>query len=894
MKRFSLALAILLIFSFGLAQGQTVVTLDNPPAHVYAGQPLQFDIGYTYITGDGSCISGPTNGYRVWATKGGYTDGFSPITYDTMPLPGGWASYFDGGLFFNPFGIDGLNEDTVGFGAFRIMGPGFADPFSQTVIWIKTTPTTAGDTICIDSSWYEPSNIWLWSTSGPLGNFPPAWQGPYCYEVELVTNFPAVFDNCVPSLTFDHCALATYDFDAHDQDTLGGQTIFALLSGPVTTFNTATGEWIYQPTIGDVGTSQSIVVEVCDGYTPPGCDTCTVNLNFTNVAPTITCPTDTAIIVFHAEDTIMTGTQQVTGLSNDCDPISYFISGVTPTPNGTYSIDSTGLLTFNAKKPDTGLFAFTVSVTDGVGTAACSFAYFNVMWLSWEGWDVAIENADNAMLGQYKSVCVTIEDKTGIPSDSIGGFDFLIAYDASALNFQMATRGDIYDTLTGCSWEYFTYRYGPFGNCGNACPSGLLRVVGMAEINNGPYHPTCFGAPDLSYPYSLFCLKFLVTNDYTLECNVIPIRFFWFDCGDNTLSSKDGDTLYVAKKVFDKGGGPQSLPEDTVTKTFSFGTYIYNDITDFSTPFPKYSGVEQNCLDTVGWICIEEDTLGNCIDSVPKAPLSYINFFNGGIDIVCVVDLDDRGDINLNGQKNEIADAVMFTNYFIYGLGIFHLNQPAQIAATDVNADGLTLSVADLVYQIRVIIGDALPYPKLAPVAANYTVDHGIISVDAEMGAAYVVVEGDATPSLLADQMDIKYNYDAEQNVTRVLVYSLKGNGFSGEFLNANGTVVSLELGSYEGAVVKATNIPADFALNQNYPNPFNPTTTISFNLPISSDYTLTMYNVTGQQVAEFTGTHEAGTVSIEWNASDMASGVYFYKLNAGDFSATKKMVLLK
>jgi len=217
-----------------------------------------------------------------------------------------------------------------------------------------------------------------------------------------------------------------------------------------------------------------------------------------------------------------------------------------------------------------------------------------------------------------------------------------------------------------------------------------------------------------------------------------------------------------------------------------------------------------------------------------------------------------------------------------------------QIAATDCNADGLTLTVGDLVYLIRVIVGDALPYPKLAPVEANYMVNNGVISVDAEMGAAFVAIEGDVTPTLLADNMDIQYAYDASENITRVLVYSYEGNGFNGEFINANGNVVSIELGSYEGAVVKATEIPANFALNQNYPNPFNPTTTISFNLPVATNYTLTVYNVTGQQIDVFAGSADAGTVAIDVDASNWASGIYFYKLNAGDFSATKKMVLLK
>jgi hypothetical protein len=160
------------------------------------------------------------------------------------------------------------------------------------------------------------------------------------------------------------------------------------------------------------------------------------------------------------------------------------------------------------------------------------------------------------------------------------------------------------------------------------------------------------------------------------------------------------------------------------------------------------------------------------------------------------------------------------------------------------------------------------------------------------MGAAFVVVKGNVTPELLAPDMEMKYAFDGEN--TRVLVYSLEGHGFSGEFLAVEGEVISVEMATYEGNPVVAKLIPAEFALHQNYPNPFNPATTISFSLPVASDYTLTIYNVNGQQVAQFNGSHEAGVVEIEWQADNLASGVYFYKLVAGSFSATKKMVLLK
>jgi len=92
-----------------------------------------------------------------------------------------------------------------------------------------------------------------------------------------------------------------------------------------------------------------------------------------------------------------------------------------------------------------------------------------------------------------------------------------------------------------------------------------------------------------------------------------------------------------------------------------------------------------------------------------------------------------------------------------------------------------------------------------------------------------------------------------------------------------------------------AKMLPTEFALQQNYPNPFNPTTTISFALPFATDYDLTIYNINGQLVDNFSGSAEAGMVSVDWNASNLASGIYLYKLTAdGRTIDTKKMVLLK
>lgn len=88
--------------------------------------------------------------------------------------------------------------------------------------------------------------------------------------------------------------------------------------------------------------------------------------------------------------------------------------------------------------------------------------------------------------------------------------------------------------------------------------------------------------------------------------------------------------------------------------------------------------------------------------------------------------------------------------------------------------------------------------------------------------------------------------------------------------------------------------LPDDFELFQNHPNPFNPATVIRFTLPERSRYKLTIFNALGQQVSQFAGEHGPGEVSLQWNGADNATGVYFYRLQASDYTSVRKMVLVK
>lgn len=101
---------------------------------------------------------------------------------------------------------------------------------------------------------------------------------------------------------------------------------------------------------------------------------------------------------------------------------------------------------------------------------------------------------------------------------------------------------------------------------------------------------------------------------------------------------------------------------------------------------------------------------------------------------------------------------------------------------------------------------------------------------------------------------------------------------------NPNIGITNLNLGAAE-----------TFNLGQNYPNPFNPSTRIKFDIPKSSFVKITVYNELGKEVAELVNQNlQNGTYEVDWNAADFPSGIYYYRLDAQNYTETKKMILLK
>ena len=112
---------------------------------------------------------------------------------------------------------------------------------------------------------------------------------------------------------------------------------------------------------------------------------------------------------------------------------------------------------------------------------------------------------------------------------------------------------------------------------------------------------------------------------------------------------------------------------------------------------------------------------------------------------------------------------------------------------------------------------------------------------------------------------------------------------------NRSGFIATMNVSNAATGVSESNYEKKNYSLLQNYPNPFNPTTKIDFNLPASGNAKITVFNQLGQQVMLLAdGNFSAGTHELNFNGSNLASGVYYYRIVAGTFSQTKKMILLK
>ncbi len=206
-------------------------------------------------------------------------------------------------------------------------------------------------------------------------------------------------------------------------------------------------------------------------------------------------------------------------------------------------------------------------------------------------------------------VTVPIVLDNPIPTTQFGGFDLQLIY-SSSIALSSAQVGQV---LIDCGWEYFSYQ---------RPTTGRVRLIAIADMNNGASHPLCFG--DRSG--ELARLNFLVSSDSSIQDNFLPIKWVWYSCTDNSFSSRLGNTLYVSQNIYDFNGSTEM------------------DITD-DTTLPTIFGAPNSCV---------ADTVGSA--------LRYIDFHNGGLLLtVGAPVIECPGDTTVPANLGECGANVDFT-----------------------------------------------------------------------------------------------------------------------------------------------------------------------------------------------------------------------------------------
>ncbi len=418
----------------------------------------------------------------------------------------------------------------------------------------------------------------------------------------------------------------------------------------------------------------------------------------------------------------------------------------------------------------------------------------------------------------------------------LGGFVFTVAYDPALLDMGAVERGAI--LMGGTYWNV---------NEGVAGP-GTVRFTFINDLgpDSTQGEPIC-AIPDDSY---LFRMHFSLDPDYNYPADMeLPIYFV--------------DEGYNFNNVTDDEGYAVWFPDGCV-----------------DDPDSSYYGTLDLALEPG---CIKVASIHNIV----------------------------MGDINANGFPFEAGDVVLLANHLMDPVAYPFTNR--QLHASDVNGDGIMPSVADLIYMINVLNGyDG--FGKLAPLAVEATVSMPAnasgdvdVTINSEAAVGGAVIEiAHAGVELGVPTADVNIEYSDNGEVMTVVVYSdepMTNNveGFTLPILGeGNVSINNVQVSDNRGALLDsrsevAAAIPEVFSVNQNFPNPFNAKTSIAYGLPTDADVNISIYNVAGQLVESMDLGHvQAGTHSVVWDASDVASGVYFYKVDAGSFTETMKMTLLK
>ena len=183
----------------------------------------------------------------------------------------------------------------------------------------------------------------------------------------------------------------------------------------------------------------------------------------------------------------------------------------------------------------------------------------------------------------------------------------------------------------------------------------------------------------------------------------------------------------------------------------------------------------------------------------------------------------------------------------------------------------------------------------------NWGADVYLDTEPAVLHHKYMILDGFNTsgnPVVITGSHNWSTNAETRNNENTLIIYdSLIANLYVQEFAERyrQSSGDTLPIPGTISVTYEDRSLPSEFTLSQNYPNPFNPVTVIRYSIPKAEKVSLVVYNLIGEKVAYLVDEQKrTGSFTVVWDASNVASGIYFYKLHAGGFVQTRKMVLLK
>ena len=341
-------------------------------------------------------------------------------------------------------------------------------------------------------------------------------------------------------------------------------------------------------------------------------------------------------------------------------------------------------------------------------------------------------------------------------------FQLTIEYDETLFKLDTIKAGRL---LTDCNWEIFTHHLGAT-NCAGECPPGLVTITAIRSWVF-TLDPACDLGLSGSGPIAV--LLFSPISPDVSYCTSYPVRFYWETCADNLFTNVYGN-LFSADTVFRSTGANDFYPVPATLHT--------------NQGRPGLCGADNS----LSW--------------------RAVNYREGGIETICGDPLPPAfGDLNLNGLTFEVADADLFASYFLHGLSVFSTipsQRQQQMINSNVNHNGLYLEYRDLIYILRAIAGDVVPFNDIFPadtMTAVFTHNRSSksIRVDsrAPLAGAYLTFAGEITPTFLPTAPGNVYqSWSFENGVTKILLAGSEADQAPGEpwfTYSGEGTLLTAE-----------------------------------------------------------------------------------------------------